>query len=109
MSDTPLTPYQVVSTPVFDRSLSKLRNRRVKMQITERLFRIENEEFFGDINSVGGGICKLRFHDGAGYRVCYVIRDNVVVVLLCGGDKDGQQDDIKKVKLLSSEIDNENE
>ncbi|STZ56365.1 putative addiction module killer protein [Moraxella lacunata] len=109
MSDTSLTPYQVVSTPVFDRWLSKLRNRRVKMQIAERLFRIENEGFFGDINSVGGGIYELRFHDGAGYRVYYVIRGNVVVVLLCGGDKDSQQDDIKKAKLLSSEIDNENE
>ncbi|STZ08190.1 Uncharacterised protein [Moraxella caprae] len=54
MSDISLTPYQVVSTPVFDRSLSKLRNRRVKMQIIERLFCIENEGFFGDINSVGG-------------------------------------------------------
>lgn len=45
MSDTPLTSYQVVGTPVFDRWLSKLHNRRVKMQIAERFFTLKTKDF----------------------------------------------------------------
>ena len=48
--------------------------------------------------SVGDGIYELRFFFGAGYRVYFAFDGENVILLLCGGDKSTQNDDIKKAK-----------
>lgn len=57
----------------------------------------------GDRKSVGAGVYKLRFHFGAGYRVYYGEIDNTIVLLLCGGDKSTQRQDIKRAKAYWAE------
>ena len=57
----------------------------------------------GDSRGVGDGIFEFRIHFGPGYRVYFVRRDEVVIVLLCGGDKDSQQADIARAKRLAAE------
>lgn len=42
---------------------------------------------------------ELRLHFGAGYRV-YFGQDGDEVILLCGGDKSTQGDDVEKAKNL---------
>jgi putative addiction module killer protein len=59
---------------------------------------------FGDVQPVGKGVNELRVHYGPGYRVYFVRRGTVVVVLLCGGDKKTQQADIFKAKELAGEL-----
>ena len=59
---------------------------------------------FGDVRPVGGGISELRVHYGPGYRVYFVQRGPVVVVLLCGGDKKTQHADIAKAKKLADKL-----
>lgn len=54
----------------------------------------------GDIKSVGDNIFELRIHYGAGYRVYFAKHKRSVVLLLIGGNKQTQQKDIKKAKLL---------
>lgn len=54
----------------------------------------------GDIKVLGNGIFEMREHFGAGYRMYYVQRGNVVIVMLGGGDKSSQIDDIAKAKQL---------
>lgn len=53
---------------------------------------------FGDWKAVGEGVCELRVHRGAGYRVYFGRDGNAVVILLCGGQKRSQVADIKLAK-----------
>lgn len=57
----------------------------------------------GDSKSLGNGINELRIDCGPGYRVYYMRRGTVVIVLLAGGDKDTQQADIDKALAIAKE------
>ena len=52
----------------------------------------------GDARSVGGGVLELRIHWGPGYRVYFAREGPAVVLLICGGDKRTQDEDIKAAK-----------
>ena len=59
---------------------------------------------FGDAVSVGDGVNELRIFYGSGYRVYFVQRDSVVVLLLSGGDKNSQTADIAKAKEIAKQL-----
>lgn len=52
----------------------------------------------GDYKGIGDGVFELRFHFGPGYRVYYGQEGEVLIILLCGGEKSRQDKDIKKAK-----------
>jgi putative addiction module killer protein len=58
----------------------------------------------GDVKPVGNGVSELRITYGPGYRVYYGQRGQVLVVLLCGGDKSTQAGDIQNAKELASQF-----
>ena len=91
--------------PYKDWALSldiKTRNR-----VDERIRRVTLGNF-GDYKNVGKGVLELRFHFGSGYRVyCSKIGDRFVV-LLGGGSKKTQKEDIVKAQSLLKEYKNEN-
>lgn len=58
----------------------------------------------GDAEPVGDGISELRIYYGPGYRVYFVQRNAVVVILLSGGDKSSQQADIAKAKEIATQL-----
>lgn len=91
---------EIRKTEIFVDWLDKLRDSRAKARIIARLDRMEMGNI-GDVRPVGDGICELRIHYGPGYRVYFVQRGPVVVVLLCGGAKRTQQADIVKAKKLA--------
>ena len=80
-----------------------LRDRQARARIDIRIRRLSLGNP-GDVRSVGEGISELRVDYGPGYRVYYVQRGSVLIVLLCGGDKSTQEADIKKAKLLAREL-----
>lgn len=43
----------------------------------------------------------MRIHQGPGYRIYFQKRGNMIIVLLCGGDKSTQSKDIKAAKRLA--------
>ncbi len=45
----------------------------------------------------------MRIDHGPGYRVYFMRRRSIVIVLLCGGDKTTQQRDIEQAKALAAE------
>jgi putative addiction module killer protein len=59
---------------------------------------------FGDVKPVGEGVSGLRIDYGPGYRVYFVQRGQMLVVLLAGGDKSTQDKDIKKALKLAREL-----
>lgn len=59
---------------------------------------------FGDHKSVGDGVYEMRLTTGAGYRIYYAQRGEIVYILLNGGDKSTQQADIDKAKVIWSSL-----
>jgi len=72
------------------------------------LDRLELDDL-GDTKPVGEGIYELRIHFGAGYRIYFAKIENTIIVLLGGGDKSKQQQDIEKTKQLWRKYKNEAE
>ena len=95
--------YSITTTPVFDKWLNKLKNRTVKNKVLARLARIEVGNF-GDHKSLADGLFELRFHFASGIRVYYTINGQEVVILINGGDKSTQSNDIVKAKKVLSEL-----
>jgi putative addiction module killer protein len=58
---------------------------------------------YGDVKPVGEGVSELRLDFGPGYRVYFIQRGQVLIVLLCGGDKSTQDRDIAGAKKLAKE------
>ena len=77
--------------------LKGLKDPQVKQRIEARFLRVV-EGNFGDCKPVGEGVRELRFHFGAGYRVYFAEDGDLIVVLLCGGDKSSQINDIERAK-----------
>ncbi len=71
---------------------------RSKVQIQERLSRIEIDGHFGSIRNLKQKLTELKFNDGR--RIYYTIVPESMVVLLLGGNKHGQKKDIKKAREI---------
>lgn len=93
---------EVFTTDDFDRWLRKLKDRQGRLRILSRIDRLATGNA-GDVKTVGQGVLELRLTYGPGYRVYYARRGNRVVLLLCGGDKSTQQNDIAKAHQLAAE------
>lgn len=79
-----------------------LRDLKARVAIARRIDRAAAGNL-GDARTVGEGVSEMRVDVGAGYRVYFVLRNRVMVVLLCGGDKKSQAADIKLAKRLAKE------
>jgi putative addiction module killer protein len=55
----------------------------------------------GDVDSVGEGVFEMREHFGPGWRMYYVLRGDVLIVMLGGGTKSTQQADIQRAIELA--------
>ena len=86
---------EVRQTDEFSGWLRRLRDANAVARITGRIRRMEMGNP-GDSRSVGQGVLEMRIDYGPGYRVYYAHRGAQIVILLCGGDKRTQQQDIKK-------------
>ncbi|WP_235580158.1 type II toxin-antitoxin system RelE/ParE family toxin [Rhodanobacter sp. Soil772] len=79
-----------------------LRDARAKARIAARLDRIADGNL-GDVKPVGGGVSDLRIDYGPGYRVYFMQRGAVLVVVLAGGDRRTQRIDIKTAQRIADE------
>lgn len=95
--------FEVRRTAEFIAWLTELRDVQARARIAKRLDRIADGNF-GDAKSVGDGVSELRFTFGPGYRVYYTMRGEIVVILLCGGDKGSQSRDIERAVALAKEV-----
>lgn len=80
----------------------KLRDGKAKALIAARLQRLLGGNP-GDVEPVGDGVSELRIHYGPGYRVYYQQRGELLILLLCGGDKSTQERDIRAAKRIAAQ------
>ncbi len=89
-------------TNEFSIWLKNLRDAVARARILSRINRLERGNP-GDVAPVGDGISEMRIHYAGGYRVYFIRRGEEIIVLLCGGDKSSQQQDIETAKALAAE------
>jgi len=71
----------------------KVRDPNARIAIDRRIIRMELGNF-GDHKYLRDGVWELRIDVGPGYRVYYAKAGSLIVLLLCGGDKYKQNNDI---------------
>ena len=94
---------KLIITREFDTWLSRVQDRVAATAITGRLRRAA----LGNLvnwRTVGGGVPEMKIDVGKGYRVYLTQRGDVLVVILCGGDKSTQPEDIKRAKAIAKEL-----
>ena len=88
--------------PLFWDWLKSLRDMQARARIRTRLDRLAMGNW-GDHRALGGGVIELKIDWGPGYRVYVGKIGDTLVLLLCGGDKRTQQQDIELAKIYLKE------
>lgn len=70
----------------------------LRRRISQRLIKLEEEDYYGDFKIIDNEIKELRFKFGSGYRIYFYETNDIIILLLCGGDKSTQSKDIQKAK-----------
>lgn len=97
--------YTVKMSDVFEKWLTKLKDRKARTIIIERIVRVESTGHFGDHKRLTEELYEMRLFFGPGYRLYYTVKDDEIVLLLIGGDKKTQSSDIEKAKDLLQQLD----
>lgn len=87
----------------FSEWLALLRDRQARVRIQDRLLRLRYGNP-GQQRVLKGGVCEMKIDYGPGYRVYYTRRGDVLIILLCGGDKRTQQADIRIAARMAKEV-----
>lgn len=96
----------MIRTEEFAAWLDGLRDAKGKARIISRLD-LASLGNFGDCEPVGEGVSEMRIDFGPGYRVYFFRRELQVYVVLGGGDKSTQKRDIKRVKAMARQLQQE--
>jgi putative addiction module killer protein len=91
---------EVRQTIEFSDWLRRLKDVSAVARIVARIRRMELGNA-GDARSVGSGVMEMRIAYGPGYRVYYIHHGTEIVILLCGGDKRTQRQDIRRAQALA--------
>jgi putative addiction module killer protein len=94
---------EVRQTNVYSEWFADLRDRTAKVRIDIRIRRLSLGNP-GDVKPVGEGVSELRIDHGPGYRVYFIQKADVYIVLLAGGNKSSQEKDIRNAKTLAREL-----
>lgn len=94
---------EIRKTATYANWLDCLRDIRARARIQVRIERLAAGNA-GDVKPIGGGVSELRINFGPGYRVYFTKRGQKLIILLAGGDKSTQQQDIKEALYLAQNI-----
>lgn len=95
--------YSVIETEAFAQWVDGLRDMPTRIRLRRRINKAKRGNL-GDIKAVGDGVWEMREFFGPGWRMYYIQRGDVLVVMLGGGDKSTQQADIAAAKAMAQEI-----
>lgn len=94
---------EIRQTMYFAKWLSGLRDHRARGRIEARIDRLRQGNP-GDVKPVGSGVSEMRVDYGPGYRVYFVQQGSTLIVLLAGGDKSTQAQDIQAALDLARQL-----
>ena len=94
---------EIRRTDAYESWYRKLRDKDAKARILIRIGRLSAGNP-GDVRPVGEGVSELRIDYGPGYRVYFLRIDGDLAVLLLGGDKSTQRQDVERARELAREL-----
>lgn len=95
--------FTILQTEEFRAWLDDLKDMRAQIRIAARLRQVEAGNL-GDWQPIEGEVSELRVHYGPGYRLYFVRRGRVIVIMLNAGDKSSQKKDTRRALKLASEL-----
>ncbi len=94
---------RIESTDAFNEWIDGLRDTAGRARIQARIERLADGNP-GKFRMLTFGVCELKIDVGPGYRVYYIQRGSVLILLLAGGDKASQSKDIRKAYALAKNV-----
>lgn len=91
---------RVQMTEVYRDWINSLKDRVGRARVQVRVDRLVHGNP-GQHRVLTDGVCELKVDFGPGYRVYYTEREGVLIILLAGGDKSSQQQDIRAAISLA--------
>jgi len=95
--------YIIKRLPEFDDWIDRLRDRPTRIRLLRRLEKAQRG-LLGDVASVGDGVFEMREFFGPGWRMYYVKQEEFLIVMLGGGNKNSQVEDIATAKILAATL-----
>ena len=95
--------YTVLETDAFIDWVNSLRDQPTRIRRRRRLGKAMQGNL-GDVKPVGEGVWEMREFFGPGWRMYYVQRGELVIMMLGGGDKSSQASDIESAKAIAKEL-----
>jgi putative addiction module killer protein len=94
---------QIKTTSQFTAWLDRLTDLNARARIQARIQRLAGGNP-GHHRDLKLGVSELKIDVGPGYRVYYTQKQDVLIILICGGDKSSQTKDIKLAYKLVQEL-----
>ncbi len=94
---------KIRKTDIFDKWFKKIKDGKTRVIINTHIARL-SQGHSCDCKPAGKGISELRIHYGKGFRIYYKQQGKEIILLLCGGDKSTQENDIKKAYKIAKEL-----
>ncbi len=95
--------FSIKRTDEFNDWLNSICDGLTQRRLVKRLRKVTLGNL-GDVTPVGDGVFEMRVHFGPGWRMYYIQRGSVLIVMLGGGDKSTQAADIAKAVKLAAMI-----
>ena len=95
--------YTIKRMPEFDLWFESIKDGLTRIRLAKRLDKAQRG-LLGDVESVGEGVFEMREFFGPGWRLYYVERKGALIVMLGGGDKSSQSEDIANAIALSKTL-----
>ena len=95
--------HTVLQTEEFVNWLDDLKDKRARVRISARLRHVEAGNL-GDWSPIEGDVSELRIDYGPGYRLYFVRRGRIIIVMLNAGDKSSQKRDVRHALKLAAEL-----
>ncbi|NYT63234.1 type II toxin-antitoxin system RelE/ParE family toxin [Alcaligenaceae bacterium] len=95
--------FTIKKTSEFEQWIDSLKDGMTRIRLAKRLDKAQRGNM-GDVEPVGEGVTEMREHFGPGWRMYYVQRGEVLIVMLGGGDKSTQKADIQHAIALAKTL-----